>query len=292
MTTGLSQATLGSSVRRRELGRRLRSALERAGIDGRRLASVLGWSETRVSRMLNGRVRSRDVDVASFLAICGVVGAERDQMFELCDVHQDEGLLRLPKGEHWSAYLAHASGATRLTDYQPLMIPWMVQTPDYTRALLPAPSEVETRRAAVTLLGQPRVDLLLHEWALRTPVHSAALMSEQLHHLLRLSVRETVSIRIVPIGRAIRVGGFGPFTLLEFEDKPSVAYREEPAGGVFVDNHVEAATHQALIRRLAAAALGERESRDLIIHVATDMYGSELDLDGHQMDGLQSGVVA
>jgi transcriptional regulator with XRE-family HTH domain len=270
-----------SSIRSRELGRHLRWAQERAGLSGVELATMLGWTVTALSRTLTGRRVTKDVDVAALLAVCRVIGAERERLLELCHPTDDPGLLRLADDRQWSAYLAHAGAAVRLVEFAPFSVPWLVQVPDYTRALLadspmvPANSleeRVAARRAAVELVRVPTVEVFLHEWLLRTPVHGAEVMSEQLHHLLSMSVRPSLSIRVLPIGHGVHVCGGGPFTLLEFADHLPVVYREDHAAGVLVDHPNEVRTCRSVVGQLDSVALDEQRSRELIAEVAAALY--------------------
>jgi hypothetical protein len=234
-----------------------------------------------LSRTLSGRRSTKEIDIATFLAICQIIGPERDRTLQLCHPYEDPGFLRLPDDEKWHVYLAHAAETVRLVEFQPFVVPWMIQTPDYTRALLAAnmaaplelATEINARRRAVGLIGLPDVELLVHEWSLRTPLHDTTLMSEQLHHLLMMSVRPSVSVRIIPIGQAVHAAGYGPFTLLEFGDNPPAVYREEPAAGVFLDNEREVGGYRAIADRLNKVALDEERSRELMIQVVTDLYG-------------------
>lgn len=261
---------LDSTVRRRELGRRLRAAQQHAGWDGRRLARLLGWTETRLSRMINGRGWVRDVDVASFLALCRVTGAARERIMHLCGPHADAGLLRLPVEERWSALLAHAADAVRVIEVQPTMLPWLVQTPDYTRALHPVAAEREVRRAAVALLRRPCVEVVIHEAVLRTLVGDAVLMADQLAHLLRIAAQPSLSVRVVPAGCGVLAAGYGPFTLLEFEYQRPVVYREDPGVGVFTDAQHEVAAYRAVLEHLNTIALTPKASNELIVQVIAE----------------------
>jgi transcriptional regulator with XRE-family HTH domain len=270
-----------SSMRNRELGRQLRWAQDKAGFNGRQLATMLGWAPAVLSRTLCGRRATRDVDVSALLAVCLVIGSERDRVLRLCHPYDNPGFLRLPDEEQWSAYLAHAGDAVRLIEFQPFTVPWMVQTPDYACALLSdsptAPPEklaerVAVRRAAVGLVRLPRVELLLHEWLLRTPVGSVAVMRDQLHHLLQISQRPSVSVRVVPIGHGVHACGKGAFTLLEFADHAPVVHREDHGAGVLLDHHHEVDACRSTIEQLDRGALGEHPSRDLIGQIAADLY--------------------
>jgi hypothetical protein len=262
------------------------------GLNGTQLAELLGWTQTMLSRTLSGRRPTLDIDVSAFLAICQVTGEQRRRILQLSRPYEDSRFLRLPEVEQWSAYLAHAGTTVRLVEFQPFVIPWTLQTPDYTHALLSTSGTIpadqvernfHSRRGAISLLRLPRVELLLHEWSLRTPLQDTKLMSDQLHHLLTISVGPTVSVRVVPIGKSVYVGQW-PFTLLEFEDDSPVVYREEAAAGVFVDSAHEITAYQTIVDRLNGSALNETESRTMIGQIATELYGepsSEPDLPKH-----------
>ena len=72
------------TVRSRELGDGLRQVMQRAGLTGREAARLLGWSESWVSRLLSGKRGATELDVAAFLGVCRVKGAERDRLLALC----------------------------------------------------------------------------------------------------------------------------------------------------------------------------------------------------------------
>ena len=72
-----------STIRSRELGDALRLAMEGAGLNGKRTAQILGWSESKVSRLLTGQIKLSELDVSAFLAICGVKGDRRARLLRL-----------------------------------------------------------------------------------------------------------------------------------------------------------------------------------------------------------------
>ena len=71
------------AIRSRELGEGLRQAMERAELNGRQAAHLLGWSESWVSRLLSGKRGGNALDVAAFLGACRVKGPERDRLLAL-----------------------------------------------------------------------------------------------------------------------------------------------------------------------------------------------------------------
>jgi transcriptional regulator with XRE-family HTH domain len=82
------------TIRSRELGEGLRQAMEYAGFNGSEVARQLGWSQGRVSRLLRGRRGGSGYDVSSFLAACGVKGAEHDRLMALALDNDKPGWLQ------------------------------------------------------------------------------------------------------------------------------------------------------------------------------------------------------
>src|ERR1700716_3754601 len=72
-----------TTIRGRELGDALRLAMEQVGLNGKRTARMLGWSESRVSRMLTGRLAATQDDLSALLAVLRVRGAERELLMRL-----------------------------------------------------------------------------------------------------------------------------------------------------------------------------------------------------------------
>jgi transcriptional regulator with XRE-family HTH domain len=253
-----------STIRGREIGRLLRQAQERASITGEHLAATINVSPATMSRILLGRVVPGQVEVAALLTACGVSGETFQQVTDLCHPRHELGSLWLGIAEQWSAYLAHAAGAERLIEYQPSMVPWLAQTPDYTSALPKVVTgSLLDRGKAIELLALPRVELLLTEWALRTEVGDRWQMQNQLRHLLRLSTSPRVSVRVITVDRSGHLG-LSAFSLLDFADQPTFVHREELTAGLFVDEPAEIVQYRIAADHLVSLALDEEESHDLI----------------------------
>jgi transcriptional regulator with XRE-family HTH domain len=262
------------SIRARELGRHLRGAQELSGLNGKTLARRLGWSETRLSRVLSGRASSDDVDISALLALCGVTGGWRADILRLCHPSADPNVLRLPVDEHTDAYAAHSAEATAVFEYQPNSVPRIGQVPDYPRSVFGV--HVTSHAGLRTLLDLPDVSLLVHEWALRNPVASAGVMSDQVHHLLRLSVRSNLSIRVIPLKSAAVPAAAGGFALVECADYDPFVYREEPTAGLLIGDADEVGRYAGLRRVLRAAAFDEAASRELLNAIAIE-FGADAD---------------
>lgn len=277
-----------STIRSRELGDALRMAMERAGLNGKRTATILGWSESRVSRLLTGQLSVPEVDIAALLALCGVTGKERDRLLRLAREQDTPGWLqqhgsKLP--EQLKTLIDHENKAVDITTFEPIRVPGLLQTGDYARGLLDrvanvfdddVEGRVAARLARQSLFSRPQppqCTFYLHEFVLRLPVGSAEVMSEQLHTLLRLGVRSYIDIRVIPTAYGAHAGTAGACRLMEFTEFKPVAYIEEETAGHFLEEVDEIAAYRRIFAALAKCALDEGQSRDLIASLAVELYG-------------------
>ncbi|MGH3897793.1 MAG: Scr1 family TA system antitoxin-like transcriptional regulator [Pseudonocardiaceae bacterium] len=144
------------TIRSRELGEGLRRAMERAGLNGKQAAHLLGWSPSWVSRLLSGKRGGSEVDIAAFLGVCRVKSPERDRLLALCQEHSTPGWLQ-QHGSRLSKQLVtlidHENKAVTIGDFQPVFVPGLLQTGEYARAVISRnvnvpPEEVDERVAA------------------------------------------------------------------------------------------------------------------------------------------------
>jgi hypothetical protein len=263
-------------------------AMERAGLNGKRTATILGWSESRVSRLLTGQLSVPEVDIAALLALCGVTGKERDRLLRLAREQDTPGWLqqhgsKLP--EQLKTLIDHENKAVDITTFEPIRVPGLLQTGDYARGLLDrvanvfdddVEGRVAARLARQSLFSRPQppqCTFYLHEFVLRLPVGSAEVMSEQLHTLLRLGVRSYIDIRVIPTAYGAHAGTAGACRLMEFTEFKPVAYIEEETAGHFLEEVDEIAAYRRIFAALAKCALDEGQSRDLIASLAVELYG-------------------
>jgi transcriptional regulator with XRE-family HTH domain len=273
------------TIHSRELARRLRRAQKVAGLDGITLARALGLSESKLSRIMHGVVVPSLAEAAAVLALCGVAGETRDRVLDLCHPRHDRGILRLSNDAQWDALCFHAAEASRVIEYQPMMIPWLAQTEGYSRAWFAPPVEKvgqlvtvsmdspspAARSALRELLAELNsVELIIHERALRAPVSDPTIRSTQLRHLRRVSGFRRVALWTVPDGRALPVRALSGFMILDFKDKPSLVFREDPTGGVFFDDPAQVAAHRRIVDHLGQIASDARRSRELIEQIINE----------------------
>lgn len=243
-------------------------------------AARLGWNQSKVSRIETARTKPEAGDVAGLLGVYGVDTATRAVLMELQKQATRLGWWT-EFGVFNGAYVALEDEATQIQIWEPQIIPGLLQTADYARAIIAVgfpedPDEVErrvrARAARQALLSRddaPRLFVIVDESALRRPIGGRDVMQEQLTSLLEAMKRDKVRVRVLPGTQGAHAGLAGSFVLLSFEpDDPDVAYIENVGGDVYV----EGAAQLDLIRlrwdRIVNVSLSEDESAKLI----ADLY--------------------
>ncbi|MBC6448973.1 helix-turn-helix domain-containing protein [Actinokineospora xionganensis] len=273
-----------ASVRARELGAALKAARSKVGFHGNEIAERLGWSTSKVSRMETGDRACGKLDVATYLAYCGVVGDELARLIDMAE-EPDSGLWSQGLDEHVGDDLRTLvmleSSARTAHNYEPLAIPGLTQTEGYIRALFRAGGMVSQeafdslvyarlrRQRVLDRDDAPDFHFFVHENALRTQVGGPRVMHEQMLHLLLLGTQPNCRIRVAPRGVEPRTGFVGPFACYEQAEYRSVVYVEQLGASTFLDGPpVE--MYQRVLASLATDALSEEESRSLLARLASD----------------------
>jgi Domain of unknown function (DUF5753) len=234
-----------------------------------------------VSRLLSGKRNASPLNVAAILALCHVTGPERDRLLALCQDQYTLGWLqqhgsRLP--QQVVTLIDHEDKAVAIGEFQSMLVPGLLQTGDYACALLPEAgrvpvSEIDDRVAArlarQSLFSREhpaRFTFYIHEFVLRLPIGGPMVMSDQLHHLLRMSVRPYLTLRVVPAALGGHAGAGGSFELMEFAEFKPVAYLDSETSCLFLEKPEEIAAYQSILAALAETALKEGEIKGVDCH--------------------------
>jgi hypothetical protein len=274
----IKKATL-PTVRSRELGNGLRAAMAATGLGVRELTHQLGWTHPYLSHLLSGVRYARETDLLSVLLACNVHRAERERLLRLAAELHRQGWLQqydtdLPEAPR--TLVDHERKAREVSDVQLLVLPKLLQTQAYAHAVLGARKDTEARIQARVARQEifdqdprPRMTFFLHESALRATAGDRETMSGQLHHLLKMSVRPSLELRVIPSALGVHAGHAGSFTLMEFAKHEPVVYLESEVSAVFLEQQHQIAAYRRILDSLTKAALGQGESKRFIATLAT-----------------------
>lgn len=175
--------------------------------------------------------------------------------------------------------------ATTLRTWQPLLIPGLLQTPDYARALFLAwratnsddelDQLVNARIERQSIFARPKPPSLwavLDEGVLRRRVGSAKVMHDQLAHLMTVSDRSKITIQVVPAEVGAHVGLLGAFFIASLENAPGIVYLESPDQGQTTERPSVVAKITETFDMMRAEALPRGASQDLIRKVAEEQW--------------------
>jgi transcriptional regulator with XRE-family HTH domain len=227
--------------------RRLRTALRQARVDKgltqKAAAGRVDWSVSKIVRIEQGTVPVTPTDVRVMLQLYGIT--DGDRIGELVDLAKEA---RASKG--WSEFsdvlspealelFGNEPAAKVIYKYEPSVIPGLLQTPEYARALLrilgnsehEADRRLEARMQRQHLLdapGRPELNCILGEAALCRPIGGEGTMRDQLRHLLELEKEHGLSLFFLPFAAGGHRSMGLAFTVLQFEDPllPDLLYLE------------------------------------------------------------------
>ncbi|MGW7017940.1 helix-turn-helix domain-containing protein [Streptomyces decoyicus] len=194
---------------------------------------------------------------------------------------------KLIDDQRYADYFAAAAElerlATKICDFESMIVPGLLQTAAYTRALTLAnnpfaPDEyIEDRvrarldRAAILKdATRPSYWAVLHEAALRVPVGGPSTMAEELEYIARLMRERKILVQVLPFAAGAYAQMGKSLKLMEFEDAPPTAYTEAMYSGNLLDDPAVVKRAQATYDLLRAAALSPEASLALIESAAED----------------------
>jgi hypothetical protein len=277
------------TARRRRLARELARLREDRGVTIRDAAAALEWDPSKLSRV-EGMQRGIIVrDVRRLLDLYEVTDeTRREALFEMARQAKQRGW--------WQAYgdvmpteygnlVGLETEASEIRTYQPELIHGLLQTEAYARAVIrvgrpgDTTEEIE-RRVQVRMIRQeilarddpPRVRVVLNEASVRRLVGGRAVMREQLGKLATQRERSNVMVQVLPFS-AGEHPAMTPFEILDFPEVSDlgVVNIENMAGMLSLEGEDDLRRYAEAFDFVQAAALGPRESRDMLIALAEEL---------------------
>ncbi len=276
------------TVRRRRLALELRRLRETAKLTCEDVAEHLECSASKISRVETGRVSVSPRDVRDMLEIYGVPEDQRDSLVQLARESRQKGWWHAYGDSvqpHFGTYLGLESAASEIRIYEVNLIPGLLQTEEYARAVISAGMvdkpradversvalRMERQQVARTIM--PKVWAVLDEAALRRQVGGPEVMRIQLEHLREVGSQRNVSLQVIPFGGGAHPAMGRPFVILSFGEDldPDVVYLEDLTSALWVENVDEIDRYNVFFNHLSATALSFESSAALMTAVLKEM---------------------
>ncbi|GHC61251.1 helix-turn-helix domain-containing protein [Streptomyces flavofungini] len=280
-------SNVNPTVRRRRLGQELRRLRELKGMTAEEVAERLLVSQSKISRLENGR---RSISQRDVRDLCGVYEVEDhrivDSLMQMAKDSRQQGWWHSFGDIPYSVYIGLETDAASLRVYDPQVVPGLLQTRPYAEALITGalpettPTDIE-KRVQVRMRRQERIAApenplrlwtVLDESALRRVVGTRTLMREQLEYLVEQSQLPHVTVQVIPFDMGAHPGLNGQYAILEFPDASdsSVVYIEGVTSDLYLEKANDVQQYSVMYEHLRAQALNVDQSRQLIADIAKD----------------------
>ncbi|MDG5801839.1 helix-turn-helix transcriptional regulator [Streptomyces ossamyceticus] len=278
-------SNVNPTVRRRRLGQELRRLRELKGMTAEEVAERLLVSQSKISRLENGR---RSISQRDVRDLCGVYEVEDqrvvDSLMQMAKDSRQQGWWHAFGDVPYSVYIGLETDAASLRVYDPQVVPGLLQTRPYAEALIAGalpetmPGDID-KRVQVRMRRQERISApesplrlwtVLDEAALRRVVGNRSLMREQLEHLVEQSQLPHVTVQVIPFDLGAHPGLNGQYAILEFPDASdsSVVYIEGVTSDLYLEKPADVQKYSVMYEHLRAQALNVDQSRQFIADIA------------------------
>ncbi|MCX4967957.1 helix-turn-helix domain-containing protein [Streptomyces sp. NBC_00654] len=284
----------GPVVRRRKLGEELRGLRHASGLTSRDAARLLGWHQSKVSRIETGASGVSPADVTRLLDAYGVRDAQLRALLEVLAGsaggggtgwwHAYRGLIP----PQYRDFISLESQARTARTLETSVVPGLLQTAGYARAVtrssldgLPAGQldslvEVRLTRQGVLRANPPlQLTAVLDEAVLRREVGGPEVMRDQLHHLTQVGQLPHVQLQLLPFKVGGYIGLTGPFVIFSFPNISDldVVVLDHLTSSLYLERKEDLEAYSSAFRTLQAHALSPERSLDLIAAISRGGQG-------------------
>jgi transcriptional regulator with XRE-family HTH domain len=258
------------TVRRRRLSGELRRLRDQAQLTIDDVAEKLACSASKISRIETGHVSVTPRDTREMLKLYGVEPNQLEALVQLAKEARKKGWWHSYNEVFTGAFVGLEAETSSLRAYQALLIPGLLQTEDYMRAVIRAArpdaneAHVEKRVKArlarqrlLTDLDPPRYWAVIDEAVLCRTVGGPKVMHAQLNWLIARASLPHVTIQVLPFSAGAHAGMEGPFLILGFPEQadPDVVYVDNTTAGIYLEEPAEILRYTLMFDHLRAAAL-------------------------------------
>jgi transcriptional regulator with XRE-family HTH domain len=256
----------------------LRAQREAAGLTQAQLAKLMGYSESVIAKLETCRTIPSPQHAAQADEALRTPGTFR---------RLRQAMLNRSYESWVRALLEMEERATVLRWWEPLVVPGLLQTESYARAMIragrPGDSDAEVEQMVIARISRqaiwdrkdpppPMLFAVLGEAILRQRVGDGQIMRDQLGHLAELAGNPRITVQVLPFGAAAHPGMLGPFLVASFDSDRDSAYLDNALDGQVTERRNQVARITLLYDSLRSVALSPGESVELIMKVADETW--------------------
>lgn len=277
------------TVRRRRLAYELRRLREDRGMTIEEVAVALECSESKISRIEKARVKPTPRDVRDLADLYRIDGEDREKLITFAREARQRGWWHAYGDDRTTALVGYESAATALYVYSALLVPGLLQTERYARAVLaafrsdPGGDKVDAtiglrrERQERFKAGTTKLLAVIDEAVLRRLVGGRDVMRQQLEYLANAADQPNITLLVLPSSSMVPVAD-GQFTIIDFADPDDsdMVYMEGRFNSTYlssVENPVELRAYKDTFKRLRSKALSPTASRSHFVTRAKELQG-------------------
>ena len=274
----------GVPVRQRRVSTELRRLRKEAGLTCADAARALDVSITKISRMETGERGLYADEVAALLGLYRVPAKLRQELLDLVRHGQDPNWWQMKPADlpaEWRDLIQLEKDATAIANFEPIVVPGLLQTAEYATAVMQGINDVlperasnamvatrMARQALLTTRNAPTLHAIIDEMVLRRPIGVHGVMHRQLHHLIACAQRPNITIQVVRVAAGATPALEGPIVLIDLPDGEGVVHLETRRAGGFLSEKAHVQAIRLTWQRLRAVALAPDKSVRLIAAIA------------------------
>ncbi|PSK90268.1 helix-turn-helix protein [Murinocardiopsis flavida] len=260
---------------RRRFGLDLRRLREQAGLTQTETASAALLSQTMLSDLERGTKATKR---STIVLLDQALTAQGALLRAWESLNTSSGV---PEWFEGVAQLQRDASALRI--FQPLLVPGLLQAPDYARTQLRLGNEDATDAEIGDLVGTrierqsilktdrpPKLMVVLNEEVVRRPFGGHETMAAQVDQLIALSNKQRVTIQIITANHGFHPGLDGGFQIIDVPDLGHVVYLETSASGFPLSDAESVERFTGLFSDLRGLALPPDASRELMKKARSD----------------------
>lgn len=274
-------STSGWSPKARNLGAELRECRKEAHVSERAMAPKMDVTRVQIQRWERGENVLTVAEVKRFLCLLDVSADDQERITALAaDVDAQNWATSESTRTELTTLVELERNCVEMVNVSPLLVPGLLQTDDYIRAVMgndnDAENRVHLRLGRQHILAKrrnaPRYTVFISEGVLREPLGGPLIMADQIRHIIDVTGQKNITVRVIESGSSnFHPAHAGMFIVFRFPKASPIVHLEHLGAPTFLYNARDVQRYEDAEIILRDKAMSESDSIDLMEHIATTM---------------------